>query len=322
MVKRSFVSLFVIMLLVLVGCSSKAPSTISSPASDSGASAPGIAPEKSLGNGSGGQPAATSNTSADQVNQQLASAQRIVIMNATLAITLKDPAAGMDAVAAMAKSMGGFVVSSSLYRSTLSDGTDVPAANITVRVPAERLTEALQDIKGMVADKTKDIRSENVTGQDVTKEYTDLQSQLANLQSAEKQLQVIMDNATKTEDVLNVFAQLTQIRGQIEVIQGQIKFYDESSATSAITVDIVSTASIKPLTIGGWQPAGVARNALQALIVAFQWIVNVVIYAGLFCLPVTIVLGVPLFFMVRGYRRWNNRRKSLKPAAMQPPAAK
>ena len=318
MVKRLVVSLFVIVLLGLAGCASKGAPT-SAPVPDVGLSSQGQSPGKSLTTGSSGQPAVVSNVSPEEVNQQVASAQRIVIMNATLAITLKDPAAGMDAIIAMTKSMGGFVVSSNLYRSQLSDGTEVPTATITVRIPAEKLTEALKDIKGMVADPAKDIRSENVTGQDVTKEYTDLQSQLTNLQSAEKQLQAIMENATKTEDVLTVFNQLTQIRSQIEVIKGQIKFYDESSATSAITVNIASTASIKQLSIGGWQPVGVARNALQALIVAFQWIANVLIVAWLFCLPITIVLGVPLFFLIRGFRRWNGRRKSLKPSAGQPP---
>jgi hypothetical protein len=319
MVKRLVVSLFVIFLLGLAGCSASAMPT-SAPSRDLGVSSQDQSAEKSLTAGTGVQPAAASNTSAAEVNQQVASSQRIVIMNATLAITLKDPAAGMDAVAAMAKSMGGFVVSSNLYRSQLSDGTEVPTASITVRVPAEKLTEALQVIKGLVADPAKDIRSENVSGQDVTKEYTDLQSQLTNLQSAEKQLQAIMENATKTDDVLAIFNQLTQIRGQIEVIKGQIKFYEESSATSAITVEIASTASIKPLSIGGWQPVGVARDALQALIVAFQWIANLLIYVGLFCLPITIVLGLPLFFLIRGFTRWNKRRKSPKPSAVQPPA--
>ena len=52
-----------------------------------------------------------------------------------------------------------------------------------------------------------------------------------------------MASATKTEDVMNVFNQLTQVREQIEVIKGQIKYYEESAALSAINVQIMAQRS-------------------------------------------------------------------------------
>ena len=98
-------------------------------------------------------------------------------------------------------------------------------------------------IKAEVKNLATDIRSENVSGQDVTAEYTDLTSRRNNLERAEAQLQEIMASATKTEDVLNVFNQLTQIRGEIEVIKGQMKYYEESSNFSAINVELISQES-------------------------------------------------------------------------------
>jgi major membrane immunogen (membrane-anchored lipoprotein) len=296
MVKRILVSVMVIAVL-LAGCAG-AKSTVS---------------ESPQATRAAVLPAAESGGAADEYAQtasQAAEAQRLVIMNASLSIVVKDPAAGMATIDAMATSMGGYVVNSNLYRSRLADGTEVPTASITVRVPAEKLTQAMENIKSLVADRAKDIQSENVTGQDVTKEYTDLNSQLVNLQKAEKQLQQIMENATKTDDVLNVFNQLTQIRGQIEVIQGQMKYYEDAAAMSAVTVQLVSTASIQPLSIGGWQPAGVVRNAVQALINFARFLVNAIIWIGLFCLPVVIVLGVPGYFLVRTFLRWRKARKA------------
>ena len=85
------------------------------------------------------------------------------------------------------------------------------------------------------------MQSENRSGQDVTSQYVDLQSQLTNLQKAEQDLQAIMDEAqnnpgndstTKTQDVLNVYNQIVTIRGQIEQIQGQMKYIDETTSTS------------------------------------------------------------------------------------------
>ena len=308
MVKRIVLSLLVVSALILAGCAASATpsSQINKSVEVMQAAAPTAAPAASYApstdaNGGSTLPALSNN----------AAGQRMVIMNASLSIVVKDPTTAMDAIVTLTNNMNGWVVSSNMYRSQLSDGTEVPAGSITVRVPAAKLTEAMDKIKGMVVDRTKDIRSEVVTGQDVTKEYTDLASQLDNLQKAEKQLQAIMEQATKTEDVLSVFNQLTQIRSQIEMIQGQMKYYEESAAMSSISVELVATASVKPpISIGGWQPAGIARDAVQALINFGEFLVTALEWFGIFCLPIIIVLGIPLFFLVRTFLRWRKTRKA------------
>lgn len=247
--------------------------------------------------------------------QQVSAEERIVIKNADLTIVVADPAQAMDTIGKMAEEMGGFIVSSQLYKTRTEEGVEVPEAAITVRVPAEKLNEAMARIKGLVSDATADILSENVTGQDVTKEYTDLRSQLTNLEHAQKRLISIMEEATKTEDVLAVYRELKAVEEQMEIIKGQIKYYEEASAMSAIAVTIRSKEAVKPLTIGGWQPVGVARDALQALINTLKVIANVAIWAVIFCLPLTILLGVPGFFIVRGFIRWQRKRKAIKKAS-------
>ena len=261
-------------------------------------------------------------TNVSDSNNTTTDVQRLVIMNANLSIVVDDPAKTMEFITNLATTLNGYVVSSNLSRYTSSSGVDLPAANITIRVPAEELNNALTQIKSQVKDPTKDIRSENVTGQDVTKEYTDLQSQLTNLQNAEAQLNEIMANATKTEDVLSIFNQLTQVQSQIEVLQGQIKYYEESAAMSAITVDIVAQASIQPITIAGWQPVGVAHDAIQTMIDGMQFLANAGIWAVLFCLPIFIVIGLPVWIIWRGTRRWRAERKAKRaqPASTLPEA--
>ncbi len=249
---------------------------------------------------------------AAEISSDTNAVERIVIKNADLSIVVGDPAASMTAIGTMAEGMGGFIVSSQLYKTTTEEGLEVPVADITVRVPAEKLTEAMDQIKALVTDPKKDVLGENVSGQDVTKEYTDLQSRLKNLQNAEAQLEKIMEEATKTEDVLNVYRELTNVQEQIEVIKGQIKYYDESSRLSALHVNIQSQESVKPLTIGGWQPVGIARDALQALIDTLKFLANAAIWVVIFCLPISILVGVPGWFIIRAGRRWWLKRKLQK----------
>jgi hypothetical protein len=232
------------------------------------------------------------------------SVERMVIKNADLSIITEDPAQSMDEIGKMAESMGGFVVESYLYQQTLSSGAQVPHATITVRVPAERLEEALAQIKAGATE----VESANISGQDVTSQYTDLASRLRNLEAAEAQLQAIMDEAKRTEDVLDVFNELVAVREQIEVIKGQMKYYEESAALSKITVGITADEAVQPLQVGGWQPAGVAKEAIEALIQTLQFLANAAIWVVLCVLPIGLLIGLPLFFIVRTVVR--RRRKS------------
>ncbi len=71
---------------------------------------------------------------------------------------------------------------------------------------------------------------------------------------------------------------------------------------------------MQPLSVGGWQPVGVAREAVQALINGLQVIVGAAIWLGLFVIPILIVLVVPIYLIVRGLLRWRTRRKEKKAA--------
>jgi hypothetical protein len=238
---------------------------------------------------------------------------RIVIKNANLSIVVSDVAAAMEEIAIMSEGMQGFVVNSNLYKTTTSQGLEVPNANITIRVPAARLDEALAQIKGMVADPKVDILSEDVSGQDVTGEVTDLESRLRNLRAAEEQLIEILDRATEAADVIEIFRELTSVREQIEVIEGQIKYYRESSALSAISVYLQAKEAMEPITIAGWQPGVEVQKALQALVDGGKIIVNILIWLALFAIPILAVIGLPVYLIVRLIRK----RRKAKPATAE-----
>ena len=57
--------------------------------------------------------------------------------------------------------------------------------------------------------------------QDVTEEYVDLGANLRNLQASESAILKLMDKATQIQDVLALQRELTNVRGQIERIQGR-----------------------------------------------------------------------------------------------------
>lgn len=234
---------------------------------------------------------------------------QMVMMNASLEIAVDDPSVGMTDIQNLARQMGGFTVYSNLYKTQILNGSEVFEASVTVRVPAERLDEAMTKIKAMTGDPKKYTLNENIYGQDVTKEYTDLRSRLRNLEEADAKLSEFYDNATNTEEALAIYTQKMQVTEQIELIKGQMKYYEDSVSTSSISISIRSKQSIAPLTVAGWKPSGVAKEALEALVKFGKGLVNFLIWLGLYVLPIVLVLGLPVFFLVRWLIRRNRARK-------------
>jgi hypothetical protein len=249
-------------------------------------------------------------------NQEQQVVEHLVIKNADLSLVVSDPAAAMDRISKLADEMGGFVVSANLYHQQLENGTEVPQANITIRVPAEKLNQAMERIR-QESDQLP--LSETLSSEDVTREYTDLKSRLRNLEEAEAQLRTIMDDANRTEDVLSVYNELVRVREEIEVIKGQIQYYEQSAALSAISTSLLANEAVQPLTIGRWQPGGVAKQAIQALIGAFKFVINAAIWIILFVLPtlalLVLIFILPVYLLLRVWRRRRKAKATLQQAA-------
>jgi hypothetical protein len=297
--KIKWICLISLVALTLIGCSSaQAPEMDSSQSFDKGAPVVEY-------NEVGAEDHDKSVYSSTGMGGESAPIQPLVIRNANLSLVVEDPAQSADDITSLAESMGGFVVNSNVYQTTYGS-SEIPTtrASITIRVPVERLDEAIEKI----VENTIEVREKNISGQDVTREYTDLQSRLRNLEAAEEQLREIMDDATKTEDVLQVFEDLRQVRGEIEVIKGQMNYFEDAAQLSAISIDLIPDELAQPLSIGGWRPQGTAKDAVEALINALQFLVDAGIWVVICIVPILLLLGVPGFLI--GRRIIRRRRKN------------
>jgi hypothetical protein len=238
--------------------------------------------------------------------------ERLVVQTAALSMVVGDPVAKATAIRQMAEAMGGYVVSSYVYKSTYGDaGLTADNASVMVRIPADRLEDALGQIKAGAVE----VRSENVSGEDVTAQYVDLESRLRSLEATEAQLLEIMEGATKTEDALAVLNELKLIQGEIEAVKGQMKYYRESAAFSAISVELIPDVATQPIDTGGWEPQGTVKAAVEALIDALQWLGNVAIWLAICVLPIALILALPIWLILRAARRRRAKATSKDTAA-------
>lgn len=230
--------------------------------------------------------------------------QRIILKDANISIVVEDTNATINTITALAEGMGGWVVSANSNTQQRS-AEDYTTGNITVRVPAQNLESVLNTIREAAIR----VDSENVNGRDVTEEYVDLSSRLDNLKATEDQLAEVMDSAFTVEDVLAVQRELTRIRGEIEVIEGRLRFFDEAAAFSSVAVTVrEEIPTVGNVEVAGWNPGETVENAFGALIVVGQFVVDTVIVLAILGTPFVLV-GWAIFAIIRrAWRRRSNRK--------------
>jgi hypothetical protein len=227
--------------------------------------------------------------------------ERMIVRTADIAIVVQDAEKTVEQIRGIVDSFGGYVVGLQLWR----DQEQLRGA-ITVRVPAESLDQTLSQFKGLAVK----VERENGSSQDVTEEYSDLGSQLRNLEATEKELlellATVREKTGKAEDILAVYRELTQIRGQIEGLKGRMQYLERTAAMSSVTVELIPDVLAKPITVGGWRPSETVSRALRALVQALRGLVDAAIWVALYIAPVLGVILIP--FAVLWYL-WRRRKK-------------
>jgi hypothetical protein len=226
--------------------------------------------------------------------------QRLIIRTADMSIVVSDTEDALARIAAMAEDNGGWVVNSNVFQASETAKT----GNITIRVPAAGFQSALDAIQALAVE----VNSLNTGGQDVTEEFVDLESRLANLEATAERVRAFLDETRNVEEALAVNVELSRLEGEIEVLKGRMQFLSQSAAFSTITVNLTPDVLAQPIEVGGWQPQGVAREAIEALISTLQGLASALIWFAIYFLPVLLLLLVPILVIVWLIRRIRRRR--------------
>jgi hypothetical protein len=257
-----------------------------------------------------GEPLPVENIMTDALAQ--AQGPRVIIYTGNISLVIKDTRESVQMITALATEQGGYVSNANIYQSN-----EVPRGSITIRVPAEKYEETLTRLRAMAVR----VESENTGTEDVTEEFVDLEARKTNLEHTETALQKLLDDRQqlgRTSDILEVHRELTNIRGQIEQIEGRMRYLANQAALSTITVELTPDVLYQPVSVAGWEPQGVAKEALQALVAALQGLVNLLIWLVILVLPLLVIALLPLVVVILIGRWWWQRRQARKKVSTPP----
>ena len=172
---------------------------------------------------------------ADQSQLISEAVDRKIIRNAELSLEVDSPSEAQHRITSIAESQGGFVVTSEAKQREHTDPSKRTLdIKLVVRIPSNRFGAALDEIKKLASN----LPAENVTGQDVTEDFIDLEARIMTQKALELQFIEIMKQARKVEDALEVQRQIAEVRTEIERLEGRKRFLENRSSLSTITVNI------------------------------------------------------------------------------------
>lgn len=242
--------------------------------------------------------------------------ERMIIRNGRLELVVMDTLATEESIGELVDELEGYLLSteSNRYEGGLL------RISLTLRVPATTFNTAMARLRALATEVTY----ESISSEDVTQEYVDLESRLRALKIKAQKLEELMDEAEDTEAVLAIYHELSATEQEIEHVKGRMQYLERSAAMATITVTLTPDELAQPVAIAGWRPQGTAKRALQALINAYQFLFDTLIWILIFVVPVLAAIGliVALFVKIIKYLFFRNRKKQKKENPAVPTAKK
>ena len=211
--------------------------------------------------------------------------ERKIQKNARTQIEVKDINLAISKVEKIIQKFEGEIINSN------RGGADIgnPYANISFRVPVEYLENTLKEILNI---STKVIREEIYTN-DVTEEFINVEAKLLNMKSTESRFQELLLKTGNVKEILEVEIQLTRIRGEIDGLEGRLKYLNQTTSTSKIDLNIQQEPSISG---DKWGFSESLKSALMNLTsfgkVTADFLINFVVF-----LPIILIVLVLLFII-------------------------
>jgi hypothetical protein len=226
---------------------------------------------------------------------------RKVIRNAELSIEVQSPGAAESKVSSLVERLGGFIATSD--RQVIADEGQRAEARVSLslRVPAERMDEALRGIKAL----GQGAETEKIGSEDVTDEYIDVDARITNQRRLETQLAGILAQATNVDGALKVHQELTTVRTEIDRLEGRKRFLETESALAKISLTIAPLRPVVSATPTGFG-VDVRRAATDSVDIATSIVTIAIRVAGVM-LPLAVMFGLPVLALVLWLRRRQRR---------------
>jgi hypothetical protein len=236
-------------------------------------------------------------SNASGENVVLQNTNRKIIKNADVKLLVKDTDVAIDRTTQIIGDLGGYIISSRVWYQDYF-GNNLKYSTISIGIPVDQFEQALTRLRGLSIR----VLDENATGEDVTDQYVDLQSQLENLEATRARITEFLKDAKTVDEALRINQQLSDIENQIEQIKGRVNYLTDRSAFSTITVNfepefpiLTATPTVTPaptftprptFTSTPWKPGETFTDASRTVTNTYRGLIDFLIWIVVVVIPV------------------------------------
>ena len=250
----------------------------------------------------------------DKAEATAEAADRKIIRNADITIEVPSTTDAQHQVTSIAESHGGFVVTSEAKQRDSNDPSQRTLdIKLVVRVPSNQFGNAFDEIKKLAGNTP----AEQVTSQDVTEDFIDLEARIKTQKALEVQFLDIMRQAHKIEDALEVQRQIAEVRTEIEKLEGRKRFLENRSSLSTINVNIQTPKPVITVTQSGFghslrEAVSDSVTLASDMVLLFaRFVIMMVPVCLFFFLP----MGLAIRYLIRRAKRMRLAQALATPAA-------
>lgn len=186
---------------------------------------------------------------------------------------------------AIAGRFGGFVLSTS----TRNDRS--ASSSVVVRIPAGSFERALTQLEEL-----GDVKAEEISGEDVSQEFVDMEARVRNLEAQETVLLRLMDRSVSVADTIRVQRELQGVQLEIERLTGRLRYLEDLTEMGTISLSLVEVGAP-----GHKPPSGVLAKAWERAVDGALAVVSAVIVGTGVLVPIAIMAAIA-FLLLRALR--------------------
>lgn len=226
---------------------------------------------------------------ADETGKQAAAsdgaaADRKIITTGDMTIEVANLDEAIGALTVLVRRHGGFLANRSV-----SADEEWRRADLTIRVPADRFEALHEGARGLGT-----VRRDNQEGEDVTRQWQDLEARLRVRKAHEESLLALIRKQGTLSDLLKVEKELWNVREEIERAEGELRYLRDKVTLATLTVHLNEEVPAGVGKIGPWNLGHSVLRALRGGLSILRGLLVAVIYLVLagwvIWLPVVLVI--------------------------------
>ena len=243
----------------------------------------------------------------DSADSKIDIQNRKVIYNANLSVEVTNYNESFNSIQSDIQNYGGYIVESSTYGAGRDN--DLQEGRIQVRIPQEHF----HDFVALIEQGSMKVLEKNLTGQDVTEEFVDLESRLKSKRVVEERLLSFMNDAEKTEDLLKISNDLAKVQEEIEQITGRINYLQNQTDLATITIHIrenkVTIPELNKEDLNTWEKTKQQFFESVNLLISAASAIVIFIVGNLPILAIIAIVGFIVYRIIRKNMNNNNQNE-------------